>query len=245
MKKQTISITILTLFPDFIQSYLQFGIIARAVAHKVLKFKAVNLRIFSTDRRGTVDDRPYGGGLGMVLRPDTMIKAITKLRSSVRAKNMRVIMLSPQGKVFTHAHARRLAKYDQLAFVCGRYEGFDERIRSFVDEEFSIGDYVLMGGEVPALVMSEAILRFIPGVLGKAESANAESFSEGLLEYPQYTKPEVLEIKIKDKSGKLKIKKMPVPKILLSGDHAKVDAWRHEEAIKRTQKRRPDLLEKN
>jgi tRNA (guanine37-N1)-methyltransferase len=145
----------------------------------------------------------------------------------------RIVLLTPQGKKFSHAMAKRLAKYEELIFISGRYEGFDERIRSFVDEEISIGDYVLMGGELPALVISEAVLRFVPGVLGKLESSVAESFSEGLLEYPHYTKPE------KFKVGR---KVLWVPKVLLTGHHANIDEWRRKEALKRTKKRRPDLL---
>jgi tRNA (guanine37-N1)-methyltransferase len=203
-----------------------------------MELRAVNLRNYAFDRRGTVDDRPYGGGVGMVLRPDVMIKAIQKLRPKGqrgKTKKTRVILLTPQGKVFDQASAKRLAKYDELILVSGRYEGFDERIRGFVDEELSIGDYVLMGGELPALVISEAVLRLIPGVLGKLESTAAESFSEGLLEYPHYTKPEVLTI------GK---KTLRVPKVLLAGHHANLAAWRKTEAVKRTKKRRPDLFNK-
>jgi len=176
-----------------------------------------------------------------------VIKSIAKARTSSSktslAKQARVILLSTQGKQFNQAHARRLAKYDHLVFVSGRYEGFDERVRKFVDEELSIGDYVLMGGELPSLVISEAVLRLIPGVLGKDESADKESFAitkilgssktETLLEYPQYTKPEILEV-----NGK----KMRVPKVLLSGHHLNVEKWRTDEAIKRTKKRRPDLI---
>ncbi len=171
----------------------------------------------------------------MVLRPDVLHRAIRKLRVTTARKKTRVILLSPQGKVFSHKHAQRLSKYDQLLFVSGRYEGFDERARLFVDEEMSIGDYVLMGGELPALAMTEAILRFIPGVLGKAQSVDTESFTEGILEYPQYTKPEMLDV-----DGK----KRRVPKVLLSGHHANISTWRREQAIKRTKKRRPDLLAK-
>ncbi len=225
-------ITIITLFPNFIEQYTSFGIIARAIKARLLKFKAVDLRSFGIDKRKTVDDRPYGGGLGMVLRPDVVIKAITKTRG--KKKNSRVILLTPQGKVFNQNHARRLTKYNELIFVSGRYEGFDERVRKFVDEELSIGDYVLMGGELPSLVISEAVLRLVSGVLGKDESADEESFSSlGLLEYPQYTKPEVLEV-----AGK----KLPVPKVLLTGHHANVDQWRKSESLKRTKKRRPDLI---
>lgn len=239
--KKTIKISIITLFPKFIEQYTGFGIIARAIKKRLVKFIAVDMRQFGIDARKTVDDRPYGGGLGMVLRPDVVIKAITKTigpRTATR-KKARVILLTPQGKVFNQAHARRLSKYDHLIFVSGRYEGFDERVRKFVDEELSVGDYVLMGGELPALVVSEAVLRLVPGVLGKDESADNESFSEEeLLEYPQYTKPEVLEVK--SKTGKTQ--KLAVPKILLTGHHANVRSWRQEESMKRTKQRRPDLL---
>lgn len=229
--KRTVHISIITLFPEFIKQYSDFGIIARAIKRRLVKFSVVDLRKFGIDARKTVDDRPYGGGLGMVLRPDVVVKAIQKTRG--RKKTARVILLTPQGKQFNQSHARRLAEYGELIFVSGRYEGFDERVRKFVDEELSIGDYVLMGGELPALVISEAVLRLIPGVLGKDESADAESFAEGLLEYPQYTKPEVFEI-----NGK----KLRVPKVLLTGHHANVAAWRKDESVKRTKKRRPDLL---
>lgn len=243
-------ISIVTLFPEFIELYASFGIVARAVKNKLLNLRAVNLRGFAIDKRGTVDDRPYGGGLGMVLRPDVVIKAIQKVRGKVTAKpklKTRIILMTPQGKPFTQTLARKLSKYDHLILVSGRYEGFDERVRKFVDEEISVGDYVLMGGELPSLVISEAVLRLVPGVLGKDDSAKAESFAQVknvrgnaealMLEYPQYTKPEVLEIKVRGK-----IKKMVVPKVLLSGHHVNIEKWRGEEALKRTKKRRPDLL---
>lgn len=231
--KKQIAVSIVTLFPEFIDQYAGFGIIARAIKNKLLKMSAVNLRSFSFDKRGTVDDRPYGGGLGMVLRPDVVIKAITKLRGRSSSKKTRVVLMTPQGKPFSQAIARKLSAYDHLVFVSGRYEGFDERVRKFADEEISIGDYVLMGGELPALVITEAVLRLVPGVLGKDDSADKESFTESMLEFPQYTKPEVLEV-----AGK----KLRVPKVLLSGHHLNIEKWRAEEAMKRTQKRRPDLL---
>jgi tRNA (guanine37-N1)-methyltransferase len=233
MRKRTIAITVVTLFPEFIQQYASFGIIARAIKNKIVKMSAVNLRSFSFDKRGTVDDRPYGGGLGMVLRPDVVIKAITKLRGKFKNKKTHIVLLTPQGKVFSQALAKKLSGFDHLVFISGRYEGFDERVRKFVDEEISVGDYVLMGGELPSLAISEAVLRLIPGVLGKDDSADAESFSEKMLEYPQYTKPEVLEV-----NGK----KLRVPKVLTTGHHANIIEWRKEEALKRTKKRRPDLL---
>ena len=231
MKKKPLSISIITLFPEFIQRYSEFGIIARAIQKRLVKFSPVDMRKFGLDKRKTVDDRPYGGGLGMVLRPDVVVKAIQK--TSGKKVNSRVILLTPQGKPFNQAHAKRLTKYENLIFVSGRYEGFDERVRRFVDEELSIGDYVLMGGELPALVISEAVLRLVPGFLGKDKSADSESFSDNLLEYPQYTKPEVLEV-----NGK----KLRVPKVLLTGHHANVAAWRKQESEKRTKKRRPDLM---
>ncbi len=253
--KKSLSISIITLFPEFIQRYSEFGIIARAIKKRLVKFTPVDMRKFGLDKRKTVDDRPYGGGLGMVLRPDVIVKAIQKTvklssrkprsntslsslgleRSERNRGSTRIILLTPQGKPFNQTHAKRLTKYENLIFVSGRYEGFDERVRKFVDEELSIGDYVLMGGELPALVISEAVLRLVPGVLGKDESADSESFSDNLLEYPQYTKPEVFEI-----NGK----KLRVPKVLLTGHHANVAQWRKEESEKRTKKRRPDLLDK-
>ncbi len=200
MKKKLV-IKIITLFPQFIEQFVEsFGIIKRAIANDLLGVQAINLREFGLDDRQTVDDRPYGGGVGMVLRADVLYNAIQSARgkriisaptrSRIKDKGSRIILLCPQGKKFDQKMAHRLAKYDELIFVSGRYEGFDERIRKFVDEEISIGDYVLMGGELPALVISEAVMRLRPGILGKDESSVAESFSENALEYPQYTKPE-------------------------------------------------------
>lgn len=228
-----LSIKIITLFPGFVENFVEaFGIIKRAKKLKLLALEAVDLRRFGLGSRLTVDDRPYGGGVGMVLRPDVLKKAIDKAKKGGKS---RVILMTPQGRPFTQSEAQRLAEYDRLLLVCGRYEGFDERIRQFADEELSIGDYVLMGGELPALVISEAVMRLRPGVLGKAESAEQESFSEDLLEYPQYTKPEAWKV------GK---KTFRVPKVLLSGNHGQVEAWRLDESIKRTEKRRPDIFKK-
>lgn len=232
-KKPVCKISVLTLFPNFILDYSKFGIIQRAIKNKLIEIKAVNLRDFGLDERQTVDDRPYGGGAGMVLRPDVVYKAITAWKKKQKNKKTRVILMSPQGKVFSQKVAQGLTKYDSILFVCGRYEGFDERILKFVDEEISIGDYVLMGGELPALVITETLLRLIPGVVGKYESTENESFSENLLEYPQYTKPEIWKVEGKNLS---------VPKVLLSGNHGKVSEWRKTEAVKKTKKRRPDLF---
>src|SRR3989338_10153113 len=226
MRQKKISIKIITLFPDFIQGYTKFGIIAKAVKNKLLKFTLINLRDFGLNARGTVDDRPYGGGVGMVLRADVLYKAITRAKGvGLRAKKRtRVILLTPQGKKFVQADAKRLADYNELIFVSGRYEGFDERIRKFVDEEISIGDYVLMGGELPALVISEAVMRLRPGILGKDESSVGESFTESMLEYPQYTKPETLEVRSKNKE--VRVKKLKVPSVLLTGHHKNINEWR-------------------
>lgn len=242
-KARKIEIVTITLFPWFIEAYAQFGIIARAVKNKLLGWKAVDLRKFGLDARQTVDDRPYGGGVGMVLRPDVLYKAIrSAIGPRVKSKGLRIILLTPSGKPFVQKDAIRLAKYEKLVFVSARYEGYDERITKFVDEELSIGDYVLMGGELPALVIAEAVLRNVPGVLGKDESAVGESFSERMLEYPQYTKPEVWEIPSKIKGKGLRMRKLRVPKVLLTGHHANIQEWRAAEALKRTKKRRADLL---
>lgn len=276
--KNRLSIKIITLFPQFVENFVEsFGIVKRAIKLKLLEIKPINLRKFGLDERQTVDGRPYGGGVGMVLRPDVLLKAIqksvqfsifnfpactclrqepmagrqfSKKQKQVQAKT-RIILLTPQGKRFDQKMAQRLSKFDNLVFVCGRYEGFDERVRQFVDEEISIGDYVLMGGELPALVITEAVVRLRPGILGKDESTKNESFSDTiktrgrafckLLEYPQYTKPDVLKIK----NSKLKIQNFRVPKILLTGHHKNIEEWRQKEALKRTKKRRPDLVQNN
>jgi len=253
MHNKKLSIKIITLFPKFIEDFVEnFGIVKRAIKLKLLDIKAINLRSFGLDDRQTVDGRPYGGGVGMVLRADVLYKAIQSARKTKKQDprtKSRIILLCPQGKKFTQKDAQRLTKYDELIFVTGRYEGFDERIRKFVDEEISVGDYVLMGGELPALTISEAVMRLRPGILGKDESSVAESFSSGTqsngrtfmsyLEYPQYTKPEVWELK----DSKLKIKRLRVPKVLLTGHHKNIEEFRKEESEKRTKKRRPDLLE--
>lgn len=227
--------SVITIFPEMITDYSKVGIIARAILKNLISLKAIYLRDFTTDLHQTVDGRPYGGGVGMVMRADIWQKAINKVAGAKGAKRKsRVILLSPQGKRFTQSDAKRLAKQKSLTFVCGRYEGFDERVLSMADEEFSIGDYVLMGGELPALVMIETISRFVPGVVGKAESVSGDTFSEDLVEYPQYTRPEALKV------GK---RSMRVPKVLLSGNHAEIEKWRKGQSLKKTLKRRPDLLE--
>ena len=230
---------VLTIFPEMITDYAKVSIVARAIQKNYIAIKPRDLRASTNDPHKTVDDRPYGGGVGMVLKADIIQKALVSMKADKHAKVLkrkktRVVLVCPQGQVFTQKVAQRLAKYERIVFVSGRYEGFDERVRTLVDEELSIGDYIVMGGELPALVMIESIARCIPGVVGKFESTENESFSDPLLlEYPQYTRPEVLTI------GK---RTMRVPKVLLSGNHAQIASFRADAALKRTKKRRPDLL---
>jgi tRNA (guanine37-N1)-methyltransferase len=226
--KRTVDITILSLFPEFVLNYANFSLIKRAVSLGLLKFSCLDLRLFGLGERRTVDDRPYGGGVGMVLRPDVLFEAISSWKKTHRKKKRRVILMCPTGKRFVQEDAVRLSSYEQILFVSGRYEGFDERIREFVDEEISIGDYVLMGGELPALVVSEALLRLVPGVLGKEESAVDESFSvPGVLEHAQYTKPEKWKV-----AGKV----LEVPGVLLSGHHGEVAKFRKESSMQKSNK---------
>lgn len=207
---------VVTIFPDFFESFKKEALIARAQAKKLISIKTHNLRDYADDERGTIDGRPYGGGAGMVFLFQPIYKALKKIKKSKKAK---VIVFNPKGKKFDQAMAKNWSKLDQLIMICGRYEGIDERvIQELADEEISIGDYVLFGGEVPAMVVMEAVTRLIPGAVAKEESTANESFSDGVnLEHPHYTRPEVI------KMGK---KKLRVPKILLSGDHKKIAEWR-------------------
>ncbi len=218
-------IDVLTLFPEMVALITGWGILKRAIDEGRLQVRAVNIRDFTTDRRRTTDDAPYGGGPGMVMKPEPVVKAIEYAKG---AQGGRVVLLTPQGERFTQARAQALSGETHLILVCGRYEGIDERIRHFVDEEISIGDYVLTGGELPAFVVIDAVVRLIPGVLGNDASTGEESFAQGLLEYPQYTRPAVF-------------RNLPVPEILLSGHHAKIQQWRKEMSLKRTRDRHPDL----
>lgn len=222
---------IITIFPNVCEPYLAESILGRAREAKTIDLFTHDLRTYSTDKKhGRVDDKPFGGGPGMVMQVEPFDRAIRKVRTRSRTAKVRVIVTSASGKRFTQADARRLAKYDQLIFLCGRYEGIDARVEDHLaDEALSIGDFVLTGGELPALVMTDAIARLVPGVLGKAESLEMESHTtEGLLEYPQYTRPEVYELR----KG-LRKKKLSVPDILLSGDHKKIALWRKEQSKKR------------
>lgn len=216
---------ILTIFPGIFESYFSHSLMARALTRGLIKVVIHDLRKFAIDKHQTVDDRPYGGGVGMVMKVEVVAKALKALANF----KQRIILVTPQGKVFNQKHARRLVKYKRLILISGRYEGYDERIRKLVDEEISIGDYVLTGGELPVMVITDAVARLVPGVVGKRESLEEESFSESLLEYPHYTRPEVF-------------RGMRVPKVLLSGNHVQIKKWRQEQAFLRTKKRRPDLL---
>ncbi len=209
---------VVTIFPEFFESFKNEALIARAQTKKLISIRTHDVRQYADDERGTIDGRPYGGGAGMVFLFAPIARALAKLK---QAKKSRVVVFNPKGKRFTQADARRLAKYDQLVMICGRYEGIDQRvIDEFADEEISIGDYVLFGGEVPAMVVMEAVTRMIPGAVAKEESTVNESFSNGTnKEHPQYTRPEVIVFKKK---------KLRVPKVLLSGDHKKIAAWREK-----------------
>jgi len=220
-------ITILTLFPKIFESPLQESIIKKAVDKGLISFNVVNIRDFAEDVHKTCDDAPYGGGPGMVMKIEPIYNAIEHINANM--KKPKYILLTPQGRIMDEETAVRLARNPHLALLCGRYEGIDERTLSLVDEEISIGDYILSGGEIPALVLIDAIIRHIPGVLGNEESANDESLKDGLLEYPQYTRPPVFM-------------DMEVPAVLLSGNHEVIRKWRRKEAIKKTILKRPDLM---
>jgi tRNA (guanine37-N1)-methyltransferase len=223
------NIVVVTLFPEMVQSVLGHSIIKRAIDQKKLTVEFINIRDYGIGNYRQVDDTPYGGGVGMVLRADVVVPAILTAKKTIGKRRTAVILLTPQGKVYDQKCARSLADdFDGLILVCGHYEGFDERIRAFVDQEISIGDYVLTGGELPACVLIDSIARLTPGVLGKDHSAEEESFENDLLEYPQYTRPEIYE-------------NFSVPEVLRSGNHKIINNWRLEESKKRTKKRRPDL----
>jgi len=220
---------ILTLFPELFSSVLSATMLQKAQERGAVQFALVNIRDFATDKHRVTDDTPYGGGHGMVMKPEPIVAALESLDSiPIRPRR---ILLSPQGPVFTQAEAHALAQLPEIALVCGRYEGIDERVRSYVDDELSIGDVVLSGGEVAALVIVDAVSRLVPGALGCESSAAVESFSDGLLEYPQYTRPP-------DFRG------LRVPDVLVSGDHGAIARWRRQEALRRTHERRPDLLDR-
>lgn len=226
-------IDMVTLFPEMFAGPFGDSITKRAVENGILDIHFTNFRDFSFDKHKHVDDSPFGGGAGMVLKPEPMYRAVRDVlvRTPEFAENRRVLIMDPSGPVFTQEKAKELAKYDQLVFICGHYEGFDARIYPLADEAISIGDFVLTGGELPAMVITDAVSRMLPGVLGDEDSAPTDSFYDGLLEFPQYTRPREFE-------------GMAVPEILLSGDHAKIREWRHQQSLRMTKEKRPDLLEK-
>ncbi|MFI5396765.1 MAG: tRNA (guanosine(37)-N1)-methyltransferase TrmD [Candidatus Binatia bacterium] len=218
---------VLTLFPEFFVSAISSTMLQKGQERGALQFVLHNIRDHATDKHRVTDDSPYGGGDGMVMKAGPVVAALEALGSG--ADRPWRILLSPQGRLFTQARAAALAGQSALALVCGRYEGVDERVREFIDEELSIGDYILSGGEVAALVVIDAVSRLVPGVLGCATSTADESFSHGLLEYPQYTRPP-------------EFRGLGVPEVLRSGDHQAIARWRRQEALRRTYERRPDLL---
>lgn len=221
-------VDILTLFPELFEPFFTTSIIGRAVADERVQLKTINFRDYSNNKHHKVDDYPYGGGQGMLLTAEPIFDAVADIASTVKP---RIILLCPQGERFTQKKAEELAEQSHLVFICGHYEGFDERIREhLVTDELSLGDFVLTGGETAAMVMIDAVVRLLPGALPKVSSHEDDSFSSGLLEFPQYTRPE-------DFRG------MKVPDILLSGNHAKIKEWRRRESLRRTLTRRPDLLE--
>ncbi len=220
---------ILTLFPDMVLNGLNTSIIGRAAEKGLLSIEAIDIRDYSKDKHHSVDDYPYGGGAGMVMQPMPICEAYDDLCNKT-GKKPRVIYMTPQGTVFNQTIAAELAKEEDLVFLCGHYEGIDERALNLVATDFlSIGDYVLTGGELPAMVMIDCISRLIPGVLNNESSAEFESFHDNLLEYPQYTRPE-------------EYRGLKVPEVLLSGHHKNIESWRREQSVKRTLERRPDLL---
>ena len=225
-------IDILTPFPKMFEGFLGESILKRGQDKGIVLIKIWDLRGFTEDKHNTVDDYPYGGGPGMILKPEPIFKAIDKMKMETEKKS-RLFFMTPQGEPFTQEKAQALSQEEHLTFICGHYRGVDERVVEALEtEEISIGDYVLTGGELAAAVVVDAVVRLIPGVLGDSDSAEGDSFSGDLLDYPHYTRPE-------------EFRGMRVPEILLSGHHAQIDAWRKGQAYARTKKKRPDLLDKN
>jgi tRNA (guanine37-N1)-methyltransferase len=231
---------VITIFPDFFNSVLEHGVLKRAIAGGQASIRLHDLRDFTEDRHRTVDDRPFGGGPGMVFKPDPVFKAVAALQAGMPGRRLPVILLSPQGRLFTQTVAEELMRQDRLVLICGRYEGVDERIAEHVaTDEISIGDYVLSGGELPAALIMESVVRLLPGVLGNEESAPQDSFTtrqagcrefrHGLLDFPHYTRP-------------AEFQGWKVPEVLLSGNHEEIRRWRRQRALEKTWRRRPDLL---
>ena len=218
---------VLTLFPDLFTPFLNESIVGRAVRRGLVDIRLTNIRSFARGPHHTTDDRPYGGGPGMVMKIEPLVAAIRAAKAE--DPETRVILMGPGGAAFNQAKARELAGKSHLLLICGHYEGVDDRIHFYIDEELSIGDYILTGGEIPALIVADAVTRLLPGVLGGEGATEEESFQEGLLEYPHYTRPRVFE-------------GHEVPQVLLEGDHQRIARWRRQQAVARTVTRRPDLL---
>lgn len=221
-------IAVLTIFPEIFQSFLSTSLLKKAIDNNILNINVVNIRDFASPPHYKVDDEPYGGGAGMVLKPEPIFYAIENIKKTM--DNPYVVLLTPSGNTFNQSKAKEFSKKDNIIFICGRYEGIDERVKELVvDEEISIGDYVLMGGEIPAMAVIEATTRLIPNVIGNTESVICESFSDNLLEAPQYTRPE-------------EFMGLKVPSVLISGHHENIKKWREEQALEKTKKVRPELL---
>ena len=218
---------ILTLFPEMVMDGLNTSIIGRAIEAGLLEINAVNIRDYSTNKHMKVDDYPYGGGAGLVMQPEPVYRAYKDLEKDMK-KKPRVVYLTPQGTTFHQEMAKELAKEEELVFLCGHYEGFDERIKTMIDEEMSIGDFVLTGGEIPAMAIADSVIRLIPGVITES-SLESESFTDNLLDYPVYTKPQ-------------EYRGLKVPDVLISGDHKKIKEYRESERIRLTKEKRPDLI---
>lgn len=224
-------IDVITLFPEMFDGPLGHSIVKRAIDNEIIDVTKVNLRSFGKGKHQVVDDTPYGGGAGMLLKPEPLFDAIESIENREPETKKRVILMDPAGKPFDQKMAEEFSEEEHLIFLCGHYEGYDERIRTLVTDEVSLGDYVLTGGELASMVMIDATVRLLPDVLGNAESAQTDSHSSGLLEHPHYTRP-------------AEYKGMTVPEVLTSGNHALIDQWRHKESLKRTFLRRPDMLAK-
>lgn len=221
-------IDVLTLFPEMFPSFLGQSIIGQAQKRGLVGFNIVNIRDFAHDRHKVCDDIPYGGGPGMVMKPEPIFEAVEKLKSGTAA---RLVLLSPRGRVYDQQTARNLASSEHLIFLCGHYKDIDERVRTLVDDDISLGDFILSGGEPAAIAVIDSIVRLLPGAISDPESANRDSFENGLLDHPHYTRPE-------------EFRGMKIPEVLRSGNHANIDRWRRQQALAITQKYRPDLLEK-
>ncbi len=222
-------VDVITIFPAMIEAGLAEGVVGRARTRGVVEIRVRDLREYTDDRHRAVDDQPFGGGPGMVMKPEPLFRAVEAIEAE-RGKASAVVLMTPQGRRLTHEEAERLSALERLIVICGRYEGVDERVtEALVTDEISIGDYVLSGGELPALVMIDAAVRLVPGVVGDADSVDGDSFVRGVLDHPHYTRPAVF-------------RGMAVPDVLVSGHHAEIERWRHDERLRRTRARRPDLL---